>query len=193
MVNDICIDDVSRETEQKKLSIIPANIDLAGAEVELVQQDAREFRLKTALGKTKYQYDFIIIDCPPSLGLLTLNALAAADGCIVPMQGEFYALEGLSQLMETIGAVQKNLNPKLNIFGVLLTMFDARTQLANQVLEEVRNFFGDRVFSTIVPRNIKLSEAPGYGKPINLYDKRSKGAEAYLSLAKEVIRRVKRQ
>ncbi len=180
---------VSRETIQKKLYLCPSNIDLTGAEVELVDTEKREFCLKKALDPVKDEYDFILIDCPPSLGLLTLNALTAADGCLVPIQAEYYALEGLSQLVQTIELVKQGLNEKLEIFGVLITMFDRRTQLAKQVKAEVQNYFGDKLFKTVVPRNVRLSEAPGYGKPINLYDRLSKGAIAYNNLAKEVIKR----
>lgn len=193
LINEADIDHVSRETQQKNLWCCPANIDLAGAEVELVDVESREYRLKFAIQSLSRSYDFILMDCPPSLGYLTLNALVAANGCLVPVQGEYYALEGLTHLMETINLVKQELNTSLEIFGVVMTMFDARTQLANQVQQEVQQYFGDRLFKTFIPRNVRLSEAPSYGQSINLYDKRSKGAEAYLSLAKEVIKRSKNQ
>ncbi|HHX36514.1 MAG TPA: ParA family protein [Clostridiaceae bacterium] len=193
LINNEPISDVSRETSQKNLWICPSNIDLAGAEVEMVSIDKREFILKNAMKDINNQFDLVIIDCPPSLGNLTLNALVAADGCIVPIQGEYYALEGLTQLLNTINIVKGSLNPDLDIFGVVLTMFDGRTQLANQVNDEVRKFFGEKVFNAMIPRNVRLSEAPGYGLPINVYDKRSKGAAAYLALAKEVIKRIRKE
>ena len=177
------------QTELKNLSIIPANMNLAGAEVELAQMEEREQRLKRALNPIRDAYDFILIDCPPSLGLLTLNALVATDQILVPIQAEFYALEGISQLMETVNAVRSTWNNKISIFGVLITMCDQRTQLARQVERELRQYYGDLVFRTVVPRNVRLSEAPSYGQPITVYDPRSRGAEAYKSLAREVIRR----
>lgn len=173
------------------IDLLPANIELAGAEVELVAAISRETRLKRAIDKVKAAYDFVIIDCPPSLGLLTLNSLAAADTLLMPIQCEFYALEGVSQLMNTMELVQNNLNPELDIEGVLLTMYDSRTRLSEQVAEEVRNHFGDVVYKTMIPRTVRLSEAPSYGQPILAYDKRSKGAEVYMNLAKEVIARGK--
>jgi len=191
LINSVPIEQAIQDSGRPGLTICPANIDLAGAEVELVNMVQREHRLKAALKNIRSQYDFILMDCPPSLGLLTLNALTAADGVIVPIQGEFYALEGLTQLMETISLVKKGLNPRLGIFGVVVTMFDARTQLSHQVAHEVRRYFGDKVFRTIIPRNVRLSEAPSYGKSILEYDPRSKGAECYNSLAKEVARRAK--
>ena len=174
-----------------QVDILPANIELAGAEVELVAAISRETRLKKALAPIKEEYDYIIIDCPPSLGLLTLNSLAAADSVLMPIQCEFYALEGVSQLMNTIGLVRDNLNPSLEIEGVLLTMFDSRTKLSGQVAEEVRANFGDAVYKTMIPRTVRLSEAPSYGEPVLFYDKRSKGADVYKKLAKEVISRGK--
>ncbi len=191
LINGVPVDQTLQDSGRPGLTICPSNIDLAGAEVELVGLPNREHRLKSALKDIRPQYDFILMDCPPSLGLLTLNALTAADGVIVPIQGEFYALEGLTQLMETISLVKRGLNPKLGIFGVVVTMFDSRTQLSHQVAHEVRRYFGDRVFRTIIPRNVRLSEAPSYGKSILEYDPRSKGAESYDALAKEVIRRAK--
>lgn len=169
------------------LNVIPATIQLAGAEVELVPAISREIRLKKAIDSIRDDYDYVIIDCPPSLGLLTLNALTAADSVLIPVQCEYYALEGLSQLLNTIRIVQKHLNEDLQIEGVLLTMLDARTNLGIQVIEEVKKYFQNKVFNTIIPRNVRLSEAPSHGKPILLYDAKSKGAEVYLELAKEVV------
>jgi chromosome partitioning protein len=177
------------ETDLKLLQIMPATPDLAGAELELVELMERESKLKKILHPLKSCYDFIIIDCPPSLGLLTINAMTAADCVIVPLQTEFYAMEGLSQIVRTIGLVQKGLNPSLQIEGVLLTMFDGRNNLSRQVEEEVRAHFGTKVFKTVIPRNVRLSEAPSHGRPIILYDITSRGAVAYLELAKEVIQR----
>lgn len=169
------------------VDILPANIELAGAEVELVAAMSRESRLKKALDRVRANYDYIIIDCPPSLGLLTLNSLAAADTVIMPIQCEFYALEGVAQLMNTIALVRDNLNPKIEVEGVVMTMYDSRTKLAEQVVAEVKNGFTDKVYKTMIPRTVRLSEAPSYGQPIIYYDKRSKGAAAYMELAKEVI------
>ena len=169
------------------LDIIPSHRQLAGAEVELVEVSARESRLKDALRELRESYGFILIDCPPSLGLLTVNGLTAADAVIVPLQCEYYALEGISQLLEAVSLVRGNLNPSLGVAGILLTMADARTSLSGQVVEEVRKFFEDKVYKTVIPRNVRLSEAPGFGKPILLYDTFSSGAEAYRQLAKEVI------
>lgn len=187
LVNDVPMDDAIISTQVDNLSLLPATIQLAGAEVELVSVLARENMLKRALEKVKYRYDFVIMDCPPSLGLLTINALTAATSVLVPIQCEFYALEGLSQLMRTVGLVQKNLNPSLQLEGVVLTMFDARTNLSIQVVDEVKNHFRNKVYHTIIPRNIRLSEAPSHGKPIVQYDPKSRGAEVYLELAKEVL------
>lgn len=178
------------ESGREKLHLCPANIELAGAEVELVGVVSRETVLKKAIHNVQNAYDVILMDCPPSLGLLTVNALTAADGVLVPIQSEYYALEGLTQLMETLSIVKKRLNPSLTIFGVVVTMFDARTQLAHQVANEVRRYFGDKVFRAIIPRNVRLSEAPSFGKAILEYDPKSKGAESYDALAREVIRRM---
>lgn len=189
LINETDFTEVIIDTGRKNLHLAPANIQLAGAEIELVNVVSRETRLRKSLNEIKNDFDFILMDCPPSLGLLTLNALTAADGVLVPIQGEYYALEGVTQLMETINLVKKSLNPKLSIFGVIVTMFDSRTQLAHQVANEVRKYFGNKVFRTIIPRNVRLSEAPSYGKSILEYDIKSKGAECYDSLAKEVIKR----
>jgi len=189
LINDETLKNAIYETGRKNLSLSPSNIQLAGAEIELVGTVSRETCLKRALTEIRKQYDFVIMDCPPSLGLLTLNALTAADGVLVPIQSEYYALEGLTQLMETITLVKRGLNPNLTVFGVVVTMFDSRTQLAHQVAGEVRRYFGDKVFRTIIPRNVRLSEAPSFGKSILEYDPKSKGAECYDALAKEVIRR----
>lgn len=170
-----------------QVDVLPANIELAGAEVELVAAISRETRLKRALEPVEQDYDYILIDCPPSLGLLTLNSLAAADSVLMPIQCEFYALEGVSQLMNTIELVRTNLNPHLEVEGVLMTMYDGRTRLAEQVVAEVRENFGELVYKTMIPRTVRLSEAPSYGEPILYYDKRSKGADTYMKLAEEVM------
>ncbi|MFS8652119.1 MAG: AAA family ATPase [Caldibacillus sp.] len=188
LIDEIDIEQVILPTQVENLEVIPATIQLAGAEVELVSLISRELRLKKSLESVKDRYDYILIDCPPSLGLLTLNSLTASDTVVIPVQCEYYALEGLSQLLNTIRLVQKHLNPDLMIEGVLLTMFDARTNLGIQVIEEVKKYFQDKVFRTIIPRNVRLSEAPSHGQPIILYDPRSRGAEVYLELAKEVVR-----
>jgi chromosome partitioning protein len=187
IINGVSLEAVTYDTELENLKLIPATIQLAGAEIELVSAIARESKLKKALKGIKDLYDYIIIDCPPSLGLLTLNALTAADSLLIPIQCEYYALEGLGQLMNTYELVRKHLNPKLEIEGVLLTMFDARTNLAIQVVDEVKNYFKGKVFASIIPRNVRLSEAPSHGKPVALYDPKSRGAEVYHELAKEVI------
>jgi len=187
LVNDLHLEKVLQKTEINNLDLIPATIQLAGAEIELVSAISRETKLKKVLEKTD-KYDYIIIDCPPSLGLLTLNALTAAHSVIIPIQCEYYALEGLTQLLNTIGIVQKHLNASLEIEGILLTMYDHRTNLGQQVAEEVKNFLPDKVYKTVIPRNIRLSEAPSFGQPIIIYDPKSKGAQAYLDLTQEVIR-----
>ncbi len=169
------------------IHILPSNINLSGAEIELVGKENREYLLKDILDKVKDDYDYIIIDCPPSLNMLTINALTASDSILVPLQCEYYALEGLTQLLHTIDLVKKNLNPNLNIEGVVFTMYDARTNLSLQVVEEVKAHLNQNIYKSIIPRNVRLSEAPSHGKPINLYDAKSKGAEAYMLLAKEVI------
>ncbi|MFY9140330.1 MAG: AAA family ATPase [Thermacetogeniaceae bacterium] len=171
----------------ENLDLLPANLSLAGAEIEMVGIDNREYRLRNALQAIKNNYHYVFIDCPPSLGLLTINALTAADRVLIPIQCEYYALEGVGQLLQTINLVQRRLNPQLELEGVLLTMFDARTNLAIQVVDEVKDFFGNKVFQTIIPRNVRLSEAPSHGKPVITYDPRSRGAKLYLELAQEVM------
>ena len=166
---------------------MPATIALAGAEIDLVNMMSRENRLKNALERVKYDYDYVLIDCPPSLGLLTLNALTAASSVIIPIQCEFYALEGVTMLMNTIQRVQRNLNPALKLEGVVMTMFDARTNLATDVVNEVKKYFSAKMYNTIIPRNVKLSEAPSHGEPVLAYDAKSKGAQVYQELAREVI------
>ena len=186
LLGEISAQTATLPTDVENLWIIPATPNLAGAEVELVSALARESRLRQALADLDNQYDYIFIDCPPSLGLLTINALVAADQMIIPIQAEFYALEGLSQLTTIVGRVKEALNPKLEILGVLVTMFDGRTRLAVEVLDEVVRYFPEQVFKTQIPRNIRLSEAPSFGKPVVLFDVKSRGAQAYLDLAREV-------
>lgn len=178
-----------RPTEVRFLDIIPASIDLAGLEIELVEDEARASRLREALAPLDSQYDYIIIDAPPSLGLLTLNALVAADGVLIPVQCEYYSLEGIGKLLDTLNRVRFSLNPGLVIFGVLLTMYDVRTNLSDQVAAEVHKYFGEKVFATMIPRNVRLAEAPSFGQTILHYDINSRGAQAYLELAGEVIAR----
>lgn len=187
LINDIHPNDVILATSMDNLSLIPATIQLAGAEIELVPTISREIRLKKALQLIQDQYDYMIIDCPPSLGILTINSLTASDSVLIPIQCEYYALEGLSQLLNTIRLVQKHLNRHLLIEGVLLTMLDARTNLGIQVIEEVKKYFQDKVYQTVIPRNVRLSEAPSHGQSIITYDPKSKGAEVYMDLAKEVV------
>ncbi|MFH1824619.1 MAG: AAA family ATPase [Candidatus Firestonebacteria bacterium] len=186
------IQEIILKTEIQYLDIAPSNIDLTGAEIELVPLIARENRLKNVIVPIKDDYAYIFIDCPPSLGLLTVNTLTAADSVLIPIQCEYYALEGVSKLLNTIELVKKSLNPNLEIEGVVLTMYDSRTTLSQQVSDEIKKYFKEKVYNTIIPRNVRLSEAPSYGKPAILYDIRSTGSEAYLSLAKEVIQNVKR-
>lgn len=188
LINDEDIKGVIQQTDVENLYIVPATISLAGAEIELVSTISREVRLKKSLQEIKNNFDFIIIDCPPSLGLLTINALTASDALIIPVQCEYYALEGLSQLLSTVRLVQKHLNKELMIDGVLLTMLDARTNLGLQVIDEVKRYFQDKVYRSIIPRNVRLSEAPSHGKPVILYDSKSRGAEIYLEFAREVIK-----
>lgn len=189
LLNDVPVEDVIIPDVCEGLDIIPATINLAGAEVELVSEMARENRLKDAVGSLRGKYDYILIDCPPSLGLLTVNALVAADKLIIPIQCEFYALEGVTKLLDSMKRVKTRLNPSLDIYGILLTMYDGRTTLSKQVVREVRNYFGKEVFETVIPRTVKLSEAPSYGMPITQYDPTGKGAQSYVKLAKEVISR----
>ncbi|MEK6527993.1 MAG: ParA family protein [Nitrospirota bacterium] len=181
------IDEVTQKTALDYLDIVPSNIDLIGAELELITKDGREAILKHAIESARQRYDFIFIDCPPSLSLLTINAFVAADSLLVPMQCEYYALEGISSLIKTLNLVKNSYNPLLNIEGILLTMFDGRNTLANQVADELRQHFGDKVYKTIIPRNVTLAESPSHGKPVILYDISSKGAQSYLALAKEVM------
>ena len=187
LVNDVPAKDVIVPTAYENLSLLPATIALAGAEIELVNMMSRENRLKNALERVKYNYDYVLIDCPPSLGLLTLNALTAASSVMIPIQCEFYALEGVTMLMNTIQLVQRNLNPALKLEGVVMTMFDARTNLASDVVSEVKKYFSAKMYNTIIPRNVKLSEAPSHGEPVIVYGPRSKGAQVYQELAREVI------
>jgi chromosome partitioning protein len=189
LINNTPVNSIVVSTEIPNLFVVPSTIQLAGAEIELVAVVSREHRMKEAMKEIRNSYDYIFIDCPPSLGLLTVNALTAADSVLIPIQCEYYALEGLTQLINTIKIVQRHLNPQLKIEGVLLTMFDARTNLSIQVVEEVKKYFKDKVYKTIVPRNVRLSEAPSHGKPIMIYDPRSRGSEVYKDLAKEVIKR----
>ncbi|MGX7327957.1 ParA family protein [Enterococcus bulliens] len=187
LVNEVPIVDAILPSSRENLDIVPATLQLAGAEIELTSMMARESRLKGALSELENHYDFILIDCPPSLGHLTINAFTASDSILIPVQCEYYALEGLSQLLNTVRLVQKHFNPTLEIEGVLLTMYDARTNLGAEVVEEVRRYFQEKVYETIIPRNIRLSEAPSHGLSIVDYDIRSKGAEVYQELAKEVL------
>lgn len=186
---DVPVEEVIIPDVCEGLDLVPATINLAGAEVELVSEMARENRLKDAIGTLRGKYDYIFIDCPPSLGLLTVNALVAADKLLIPIQCEFYALEGVTKLLDSMKRVKTRLNPTLDIYGVLMTMYDGRTTLSRQVVEEVHSYFGRLVFETLIPRTVKLSEAPSFGQPITLYDPSGKGAQSYMSLAKEVLAR----
>ena len=188
LIGDTEFDETLQETAIKNLKVCPSNISLAGAEVQLVSMMSREQRLKTKLDKIKDQYDYILIDCPPSLGLVTLNAFTASDSVLIPVQCEYFALEGLGQLLNTVNLVKKHLNKNLEIEGALLTMYDARTNLSNQVVKEVKKYFEDKVYKTVIPRSVRLSEAPSYGMPITVYDPRSKGAKAYEKFAKELLK-----
>ena len=188
LIEDIEIENTLQKTQVRNLDLCPSNINLAGAEVQLVSMENREYKLKEKVDKIKDKYDFIIIDCPPSLGLITLNAFTASDSVLIPVQCEYYALEGLGQLLNTIELVKKRMNKSLRVEGALLTMYDARTNLSNQVVKEVKNYFGDRVYKNVIPRNVKLSEAPSYGLPITLYDARSKGAKSYDKFVKEFLK-----
>ena len=189
LLNDYPAEDLVCETNCKKVFVIPATIQLAGAEIELVSAIARETRLKDLLEPIQDEFDFIFIDCPPSLGLLTINALTAADSVLIPIQCEYYALEGVTKLLESMRMVKSRLNKTLDTYGVLMTMYDSRTSLSNQVVEEVQNYFGDKAFKTLIPRTVKISEAPSFGEPVITYAPQNKGAKAYMSLAKEVIKR----
>jgi len=193
LINSASVKDVAIKTDFENLWVCPSAIDVAGAEIEMVDIEKREFLMKNALEKVKDDYDFIIIDCPPSLGLLTLNAFVASDSIIMPIQCEYYALEGLSQLTATVRTVKKQLNPSIEIEGVLLTMYDVRTNLSMLVAEEVKKYYKEKLYKTVIPRNVRLSEAPSYGEPINYYDKSSKGSQCYTKLAKEVIKANKKK
>ena len=188
LINDTPVENVVIKTKIKNLDICPSNINLAGAEVELVSVMSREHRLKEKLDLIKDEYDFIIIDCPPSIGLITLNAFTSSDSVLIPVQCEYYALEGLGQLLNTISLVKKHLNKSIEVEGALLTMYDIRTNLSNQVVKEVKKYFNDKVYKNVIPRNVKLSEAPSYGMPISIYDPRSKGAKSYEKFVKEFIK-----
>ena len=188
LIDDIEVENTLQSTQIKKLDLCPSNINLAGAEVQLVSMEEREYKLKKKLDKIKDDYDFILIDCPPSLGLVTLNAFTASDSVLIPVQCEYYALEGLGQLLNTIELVRKHMNKDLHVEGALLTMYDARTNLSNQVVKEVKRYFEDKVYKNVIPRNVKLSEAPSYGMPITIYDPRSKGAKSYEKFAKEFLK-----
>jgi len=190
LLGDAEIEAMIEPVEVEHVFVVPATIQLAGAEIELVSALSRETRLKGIVERVKRDFDYIIIDCPPSLGLLTINALTAAEGLVIPIQCEYYALEGLSKLLDSVRLVKTHLNPDLEVFGVVMTMYDSRTRLAQQVVQEVRDFFGDKVFSTLIPRTVRLSEAPSFGQPVTMYDSSGKGAMAYRDLAKEVMDRV---
>lgn len=189
LLHDFPIEEIVLDTCEPNVFVIPATIQLAGAEIELVSTMARESVLKKILSPIVNDFDYVFIDCPPSLGLLTINALVAADSLLIPIQCEFYALEGLTKLLESMKMVKKRLNPELDVFGVVMTMYDSRTTLSKEVVEEVRKYFGKKVFKTIIPRSVKLSEAPSHGVPITMYSRVNKGALAYRNLAKEVVRR----
>lgn len=187
LINETPMQDIIMHTEYKNLDIVPAKIQLAGAEIELVSMMNREGRLKNALERVKHNYDYVVIDCPPSLGLITVNGLTAATSVLIPIQCEFYALEGVTMLMNTIQLVQRNLNPALKLEGIVMTMFDSRTNLSQEVVGEVKKYFKSKVYDTVIPRNVRLSEAPSHGKPVIYYDGKSKGAQVYMDLAREVI------
>ena len=189
LVNDATIEEACKTTAVKNLMVCPSNISLAGAEVELVSMMSREQRLKEKIETAKEYFDYIFIDCPPSLGLITLNAFTASDSVLIPVQCEYFALEGLGQLLNTINLVKKHLNKTIEIEGALLTMYDIRTNLSNQVVKEVKKYFGDKVYKTVIPRNVRLSEAPSYGMPITIYDPKSKGAKSYIKFAKEFMQK----
>ncbi len=189
MIGSSDINDTIRKTELEFLDLVPSHINLVGAEIEMIDRDERERILSKAVSELREKYDFVIIDCPPSLGLLTINALTASDSIVIPVQCEYFALEGLGQLLNTIKIVRQHLNPMLDIEGVLLTMYDTRTRLSNQVADEVKRYFDDRVFKSVISRNIRLAEAPSFGKPALLYDSTSTGSKNYLSLAREIIKK----
>ncbi len=189
ILGSVTVEQATVETEIPGLRVVPATVDLSGAELDLVAMDRRAFRLREALAPVVNQYDHILIDCPPSLGLLTLNGMVAADALLVPLQCEFYALEGLSHLLRTIDRVKNSLNPKLEIQGIVLTMFDKRNNLSGQVADDVRGHLGDKVYSTVIPRNVRISEAPSFGKPALLYDHTCSGSQAYIDLAREILKR----
>lgn len=188
LVNDTTMEETIQDSSIKNLKVCPANMNLAGAEVELVSMMSREQRLKSKLDEIKDKFDYILIDCPPSLGLITLNSFTASDSVLIPVQCEYFALEGLGQLLNTIERVKKYLNKEIQIEGALLTMYDARTNLSNQVVKEVKKYFNDKVYKTVIPRNVRLSEAPSYGMPITEYDARSKGAKSYVKFAREFLK-----
>lgn len=189
MIGEASLEECIQENILKNLSVLPSNVNLSGAEIELIGVDEKEFIMKKYIDEIRDKYDFIIIDCPPSLNMLTVNAMTTADTVLVPIQCEYYALEGLTQLIHTINLVKKRLNPNLEIEGVVFTMFDARTNLSSQVVENVKQNISQKIYESIIPRNVRLAESPSHGKPINLYDKKSVGAEAYRNLAQEVIER----
>lgn len=188
LINEVSVKDVIIDTEIDNLQLVPANIELAGAEIELVPTLSREVKFRDVIGEVNDEYDYIIVDCPPSLGLLTINALTASNSVIIPIQCEYYALEGLTQLLNTLKLVQQHLNTGLEIEGVLLTMYDSRTNLSSQVVDEVRKYFKEKVYDVVIPRNVRLSEAPSYGKPVIVYDEKSKGARVYNELSEEVLK-----
>jgi chromosome partitioning protein len=190
LLGEVPIEELIEPVAVEHVFVVPSTIQLAGAEIELVSAFSRESKLKHVLDPVMGDFDFIIVDCPPSLGLLTVNALTAADGVLIPVQCEYYALEGLTKLLESVRLVRTHLNPNLEVFGVVMTMYDGRTRLSQQVVEEVRDFFGDKVFETLIPRTVRLSEAPSFGQPVTIYDSNGKGSESYRQLAKEVIARV---
>jgi chromosome partitioning protein len=192
MIGSSEIDETIRQTELEFLDLVPSHINLVGAEIEMIDRDQRENILKRAIEEAREKYDFVIIDCPPSLGLLTINALTASDSIVIPVQCEYFALEGLGQLLNTIKIVRQHLNPELDIEGVLLTMYDTRTRLSNQVADEVKRYFDDRVFKSVIARNVRLAEAPSFGKPALLYDSTSVGSKNYLALAREIIKNNKK-
>lgn len=187
MIDEVSIKNIVIQTGYENIDLIPSSSELAGAEIELVSTDDRERKLRKAIDEIRGDYDYIFVDCPPSLGLLTINSLSAVDSVLIPIQCEYYALEGVSQLMNTIQLVKQSLNPSLEVQGVVLSMFDGRTNLSIQVVDEVKNYFKGKVYTTIIPRNVRLAEAPSHGQPIIYYDNKSKGAEAYLELAEEFI------